>query len=253
MPPHAPTQSFVDPKATTPFALTVAEARVMARIFQHPMSHNLSWRETVALFDSVGAVDHAHNGDLVLVLGSEHQSFRPAYGKELSPDEIMALRHFLARAGWKEGAGWPEGRAPQDMATPPDNRQMVILDRAEARLYPITLAGHAKAALATHHLTHDIDPKQHDADRAETYPADLVFFRAIATALGPIGTVVLISHGTGQSNEAGHFIAYLDHHDLPLRGRIMANLTADLSHISMAQCLDLARAALADNASIRVI
>lgn len=232
---------------TVPFALTVAESRIMARIFQHPISHNLSWRETEALFDSIGAVDHAHNGDLVLVLAGEHQSFRPAQGSDLTPDDIMALRHFLARAGWEKGV------APHDMPTPTDNPQMVILDRAEARVYPITPTGHAKAALATHHLTHDIDPAQHDADREETYPADVAFFKAIASALGPMGGVVLISHGTGQSNEAGHFITYLDHHDLPLRGRVMANLTADLSHNSMAQCLDLARTALADSAAIGVI
>ena len=237
-----PAQTPVDIKATAPFAMTVAEGRVMARIFQHPISHNLSWRETVALFDSFGAVQHAHNGDLILVLGGEHQTFRPAHHTDLTPDDIMALRHFLARAGWKNGVT----PAPQDTA------QMVVLDRAEARIYAITPAGHARAALASHHLTHDIDRKQHDADRDQTYPADTAFFASIATALGPLGGVVLISHGTGQSNESAHFITYLDHHDLPLRGRIMANLTADLSHITVAQCLDLARAALADTAVIGI-
>lgn len=224
---------------TTPFAMTVAEGRVMARIFQHPISHNLSWRETVALFDSFGAVEHAHNGDLILVLGGEHQTFRPAHSSDLTPDDIMALRHFLARAGWKNGVT----PATQDTA------QMVVLDRAEARIYPITPAGHA---LASHHLTHDTDRKQHDADRDQTYPADTAFFTSIATALGPVGGVILISHGTGQSNESAHFLTYLDHHDLPLRGRIMANLTADLSHITVPQCLDLARAALLDTATIAV-
>lgn len=232
-------------QTSTPFAMTVAESRVMARIFQHPLSHNLSWRETVALFDSFGAVEHAHNGDLVLVLGGAHQSFRPAQGSDLTPDDIMALRHFLARAGWTERS------AP--IVPPQDSPQMVVLDRAEARVYTIPASGHARAALATHHLTHDIDTNQHDANRDETYPADTAYFAAIAKALGPVGGVVLISHGTGQSNESAHFIDYLDHHDLPLRGRIMANLTADLSHITVAQCLDLGRRALADSGTIAII
>lgn len=243
MTPHPPSQ--IDGKTTTPFAMTVAESRVMARIFQHPLSHNLSWRETVALFDSFGAVEHAHNGDLVLVLGGAHQAFRPAQGSALAPDDIMALRHFLARAGWADGV------AP--VIAPQDSPQMVVLDRAEARVYPIPATAHAGAAHATHHLTHDTDTNQNDANRDETYPADTAFFAAIARALGPIGRVVLISHGKGQSNESAHFIAYLDHHDLPLLGRIMADLTADLSHITVAQCLDLARGALADNATIKVI
>lgn len=240
MPPHAS-----NPAA--PFVLTVAENRVMARIFQHPLSHNLSWRETVALFDSIGEVDHAHNGDLVLVVGNEHQTFKPAQGSDLTPDDIMALRHFLARAGWSDGI------APQDAVVPQDKHLLVVLDRADARVYTIPAEGHARAALATHHLTHDIDRKQHDADRDETYPADIAFFQSIAKALGPLGDVVLISHGKGQSNEAQHFITYLGHHDLPLRGRIMADLTADLSHITVAQCLDLARDALALNSAINVI
>jgi hypothetical protein len=234
-----------DTTKTARFALTAAESRVMARIFQHPLSHNLTWRETLALFDSIGDVDHAHNGDLILVLGRETHVFRPAHGTDLSADDIMALRHFLARAGWADGA------APA--AAPQDHDQMVVLDRAEARVYDIPLAGHARATLATHHLTHDIDRSAHDANRDETYPADTAFFQSIADAIGPLGGVVLISHGKGQSNEAAHFIAYLDDHDLPLRGRIMANLTADLSHITMAQCLDLARAALADSVAIGVI
>ena len=234
MPAHVP--------LATPFAMTAAETRVMARIFQHPLSHNLSWRETVALFDSFGAVEHAHNGDLVLVLGGEHQTFKPAHHTDLTPDDIMSLRHFLARAGWTEGEA-----APHDLS------QMVVIDRAEARIYPIPPAGQARAALATDHLTHQIDATQHDANRDQTYPADIAFFGSIAKALGPSGGVVLISHGKGQSNESRHFITYLDHHDLPLRGRIMANLTADLSHITVAQCLDLARGALADNATIAVI
>jgi hypothetical protein len=114
-------------------------------------------------------------------------------------------------------------------------------------------AGRTRAALATDHLTHQIDPTQHDANRDQNYPADIAFFASIAKALGPAGGVVLISHGKGQSNGSAHFLTYLDRHDLPLRGRIMADLTADLSHITMAQCLDLARAALADNATIAVI
>ena len=48
--------------------LTVVEKRVLSRIFQHPLSHNLSWREVFVLFRAVGSVEYSHKGDVALKL-----------------------------------------------------------------------------------------------------------------------------------------------------------------------------------------
>lgn len=88
-----------------PAELSAANRRVLLRVFQHPLSHNLSWREVGALIEASGTVETAHNGDVVYALGAERQSFRPAHDKDLPTPDVMALRHFLRRAGLAPEAG----------------------------------------------------------------------------------------------------------------------------------------------------
>ena len=111
-------------------SITVAAERVLRRIFQHPLSHNLSWRETLALFRAIGTVDHAHNGDTVLKIGTAHQTFKPAHGKDVPADDVLALRHFLTRAGWAPGGG----PVQEPMYAPPD--LAIVIDHAGARIAP---------------------------------------------------------------------------------------------------------------------
>lgn len=97
------------PNATTPIEpagalavrpdLTVAEKHLLDRIFQHPMPPNLSWREALDPFHAIGSVELVHKGDVVLTLGTDHQSFPPPHDKDLEPQDVMALWHFRTRAG----------------------------------------------------------------------------------------------------------------------------------------------------------
>lgn len=217
-------------------ARPATDRKVLAQVFQHPLSHNLAWRETLALFKFIGAVEHAHDGDVVLRLGDQHQSFRYAHGKDLSAEDVMVLRHFLTRAGWTGGAV-PEPAAP----AAPD--LVVIIDHAGARIFPAaTEDGTAPQEL--HHLLHHITRTQHDADREEGYPADTRFFDAVAAALVGDGRIVVIGHGKGQSNEADHLMAHLARHHSATHARVAREIVADLPHMTVPQLLSLARHAL---------
>ena len=67
--------------------LTVVERRGLDRIFQRPLSHNLSRRDVIDLFEAAGRAEHAHNGNLVLKLGTGRQAFKAEQDKDLSaPD-----------------------------------------------------------------------------------------------------------------------------------------------------------------------
>ncbi len=217
--------------------LSVIQKRLMGRIFQHPMSHNLSWREVLELFHGIGSVEHAHNGDVVLHLGADHQSFLPPHDKDLGTEDIMALRHFLTRAGWTHGA------APVRTKDQTSSDLVIVIDHAEARIFP---AGSADAAAPKelHHLKHYIDRSQNDADRAETFPADTRYFDAIAAAVGTQGRIVVVGHGHGQSNEADHLMAYLSQHHGAVHSRVAREIVADLPHTSVSELLQLARHAL---------
>jgi pimeloyl-ACP methyl ester carboxylesterase len=133
-----------DPATLTVPDLSTSDQRVLARIFQHPLSHNLSWREALGLMATLGSVSHAHDGDVVLRIG-----------------------------------------------------------HAESR-----------------------------------------FFDDIATALSGEGRIVVIGHGMGQSNEAGHLMAYLTKHHPTVHARVADHIVADLAHSTVPQLLSLARQAL---------
>lgn len=213
--------------------LSTSDQRVLARVFQHPLSHNLSWREALGLMASLGSVSHAHDGDVVLRIRRVESRFKPGRDKNLSAEALMALRQFLTRAGWGDATVViDEGPASRDT--------VVIIDHAGARVFFATTSDDATPQ-ELHHLLHDTDRSQHDADRSETYPADTQFFDEIATALSGEGRIVVIGHGKGQSNEAGHLLAYLAKHHPTVHARVVGDLVADLAHATVPQLLSLGR------------
>ena len=218
--------------------LTVAERRVLDRIFQHPLSHNLSWREIVELFEAVGEFEHSHNGNLVLKLGTNHMAFETAHAKDLSANDVMALRHLLSRAGWTPSA------MPAKPLPPVGTAIAIVIDHAGARIYELLVDGARHTPNETHHLHHSIDRKQHDADREETFPTDHRFFDAIAEDVPGVARIVVVSHGKGQSNEGHHLLEYMEKHHRTVHDRIVSVIAADLPHTTAKQQLQLARDAL---------
>jgi hypothetical protein len=218
--------------------LTDGERRVLDRVFQHPLSHNLSWREVVELFKAAGQVEHAHNGNLVLRLGTDDLSFKMTSDKNLSTDEVMALRHFLSLAGWTLGT------TPAKPLPSADGAVAVVIDHASARIYNLPLDDARHAPHETHHLHHSIDRTDHDADREESWPVDTRYFDAVAAALSGDGQIVVVGHGKGQSNEADHLMAYLFKHHSAVHARVAREIVADLPHMTVPQLLALARHAL---------
>jgi len=212
----------------------------LEKVFQHPLAHNLTWRELTNLFETIGSAEQRHNGDLRLRIGGEQLSLKPARGKDLDASEIMDVRHLLVRAGWSD-----KGAEPITLTPAPTPDILVVIDHAGARLYPIHAESQTMAVEETRHLLHEhIDRRRHDADRDEKYPADTHFFEAVAEALPATGRIVLVSEGKGQSNEAGHLVAFLTQHHHLVSARIADNLVADLSHTTVPQIVTLARTAL---------
>lgn len=218
--------------------LTVVERRVLDRIFQHPISHNLAWREVTALFKTLGAVEQAHNGHLVFKLGTNQLTFAAAQAKDLAADDVMSLRHLLTQAGWHAAPIPAEPAAEAAIA--------IIIDHAGARIYELPLDEVHHAPKETHHLHHAIARRQHDADREEGFPADHRFFDAIAKDVPADARIIVVSHGTGQSNEGAHLMDYMAKHHRIVHDRIARVLVADLTHTSVPQQLRLARDALRD-------
>jgi hypothetical protein len=76
-----------------------AHERILGMLFEHPMSHNIEWRDVLQLLDAIGSTkegghDTVHatvNGKTVILHGTHH--------KALGSEQVMQLRHFLRDAG----------------------------------------------------------------------------------------------------------------------------------------------------------
>jgi len=86
--------------------------------------------------------------------------------------------------------------------------------------------------------------KQQSGQDEQRAPEDAVFYEVIANAVTSSGNIVLIGHGMGTSNAAHHLIGYLKAHHGGINLRIVDDLAADLSPITIPQLLDLTRQAL---------
>jgi hypothetical protein len=73
--------------------------RTLGMLFEHPMTHNIEWRQVVHLLQSLGtAVDGTHDS-LHVTINNEAVVLRRPKHKDLAEEQIIELRHFLRRAG----------------------------------------------------------------------------------------------------------------------------------------------------------
>jgi hypothetical protein len=69
------------------------------RIFSHPSSGNIEWRQVRSLLEAVGTASEEHNGKLKVTLGGETEVLQPPHAKDIDQQMIVDLRRMLARAG----------------------------------------------------------------------------------------------------------------------------------------------------------
>ena len=77
----------------------------LRRIFAHPTSHNVEWREVTSLLDAVGTVT-VHGNRVTVQIGNERQSLERPSGKypdrkDIDAQMIVDLRRILRNAGYQ--------------------------------------------------------------------------------------------------------------------------------------------------------
>jgi hypothetical protein len=72
----------------------------LARIFEHPVSHNIEWQAVLSLLGQVGRVDQEHDGSYHVTLGDETETFRRPKDKDITPQQVVDLRRMLRNAGY---------------------------------------------------------------------------------------------------------------------------------------------------------
>ena len=69
------------------------------KIFSHPLSGNLEWRQVLSLLEAVGTTTQEPNGKLKVELGGETEVLQPPDDKDVDRQTILDLRRLLTNAG----------------------------------------------------------------------------------------------------------------------------------------------------------
>jgi hypothetical protein len=97
----------------------------LRKIFSHPTSGNIEWRDVLSLLEYVGTITEERNGKFRVTLGSETEVLEAPRGKDLDEQMIVDLRRMLGQAGLSPVDGTPtpdEGR--RDRGDPPVGEPM---------------------------------------------------------------------------------------------------------------------------------
>jgi hypothetical protein len=71
----------------------------LERIFSHPSSGNIEWRQVLSLLEAVGTTTEELNGKVKVTLGLETEVLQPPSGKDIDQQMIVDLRRMLTNAG----------------------------------------------------------------------------------------------------------------------------------------------------------
>jgi len=215
-------------------SLSGAHLRAYEKIFRHPISHNLTWREVRGLFAHLGEVVEEPNGHLTVTCNGETVVLHPSVGKEVGEvEELMKIRRFLKRT-----------------ATPPPPEKageahfLVVINHQEARVYRTEMRG----AVPERILPHDPDDffrhahNSKDFARGRQKPDPNSFFAPVARSLQGAGRILVFGSGKGTSGEMDQFVDWLGIHHPDLAARIAGAGVIDEHHLTEAQLLARARA-----------
>ena len=70
----------------------------LAKVFGHPVSHNIEWHDVRSLLEGVGSVTENKGGHLKVKVGDEMGGFEP-HGAALSEEQVVDIRRLLRDAG----------------------------------------------------------------------------------------------------------------------------------------------------------
>ena len=70
------------------------------KIFGHPVSRNIEWRQVLSLLETIGTVATEHNGKVKVTLGPETEVLPAPHGKDVDVQTVVDLRRMLMQAGY---------------------------------------------------------------------------------------------------------------------------------------------------------
>ena len=85
---------------TEPMHLNNQHRDTVAKILQHPASHNVEWHAVLSLLQYIGQVDERHDGRFKITIGGETEIFDKPKHKNIDEQQVVDLRRMLRAAGY---------------------------------------------------------------------------------------------------------------------------------------------------------
>ena len=218
---------------TPPPSLSGSYLRTFERIFQHPLSHNLEWREVHALFGHLGQIAEEPNGNFKVTRNGQVLVLHAPRTKDVEKaDELIGIRHFLERS-----------EKPVALLDEKKSLWLVVIDHHEARLFRPDMQGATMLQILPHEPSEFFRhaPNSKEFARGREKPEANSFFAPVAKALQNAGKILLFGNGTGTSSEMDLFAAWLKSHHPEVAARIIGTVAIDEHHLTNEQILAKAR------------
>jgi hypothetical protein len=207
--------------------------RTYNSIFQHPVSHNLEWRNVRSLFDHIAEVVEQPNGNLRVTRNGQSMVLHTPRTKDVAEvEELMELRHFLKRS-----------EAAPSEAAGGESHWLLVIDHHEARIYRSEMSGTVPERILPHEPSDFFRhaPNSKDFSRGMEKPDPNSFFEPVAAALKAAGSILVFGTGKGTSSEMEQFVTWLEKHHADISSRVVGSVAIDEHHLSEAQLLLKAR------------
>jgi hypothetical protein len=209
--------------------------KIYQQVFQHPMPHNLQWREVWAMLSAMKdavAVDEA-NGNLKMTRNGQTLTLHRPRGKDLADKrELMQIRHFLERS-----------ETPLPTPAAPGTHLLVVIDHREARIYSAELRGTIPQRITPYDpfgFDRDLHYNQDDSN-GQRKPEKKSFYEAVAKTLRGAEKLLIFGTATGASSAMEALVADLKHNHHEIAERIVATVAVDEHHLTEDQLLAKAR------------
>jgi hypothetical protein len=205
------------------------------RVFQHPMPHNLQWRELSSMLGALPDADAVEDSEGNLTVERHGQTLRlhRPRGKDLADEkELAQIRHFLDHS---------RALAPASVAS--GAHLLVVIDHHEAKIYSTETHGSVPQSITPydpHGFNRSLHYNQDESD-GQRKPEQKTFYEAVAKTLHGAQQILLFGAGTGSSSAMEHLLAELKLHHPDIASRVVSSVVVDEHHLTEDQLLAKAR------------
>jgi hypothetical protein len=215
--------------------LSGAHQKMYEQLFQHPLPHNLHWRE---VWSMLGAMKDAQaveegNGNLKVIRNGQTLVLHRPRDKDLADKkELMHIRNFLERSGTP---------APPPVAV--GTHLLVVIDHREARIFSTEMHGAVPVRIEPYDpfgFDRDLHYNRDDSN-GQRKPEKKSFYDAVAKTLVGAKQILIFGSGTGASSAMEALVAELKRSHRAIAAQIVGAISVDEHHLTEDQLLAKAR------------